>query len=349
MNVTKYTLLPSIDYFALNNSISEAKGYTLGDATERLSAMNPQLAKVNIQENEGVESYDLACILAIEVDVQELYPELIDGLIFTNRHEIVYTDDQVNDLHVGSTSDWALQHYNAVGRETIDAIHGEERTDVSDIAVDSLKQDRITVITKSENEINRFVVVTKDEAPVVSEFIDKGTVETIEQVDEYENLDIPSEQFDDLPDTGYKVYKDKMYNYNDQTVLCIQTHIRTIYPPEQTPALFSFYREETEDMEWIINEAVEVDFVRIYNEVSYTVIQSHMTQQSWNPEATLNVLWVETPGGEIPVWQQPAGGHDAYNTGDQVYFPTANDDIYESLIDGNVWSPTGYPAGWQLI
>ena len=38
--------------------------------------------------------------------------------------------------------------------------------------------------------------------------------------------------------------------------------------------------------------------------------------------------------------------HDAYAKGDRVSFEGSD---YESLIDGNVWSPTGYPAGWRLI
>lgn len=50
----------------------------------------------------------------------------------------------------------------------------------------------------------------------------------------------------------------------------------------------------------------------------------------------------------ILVWEQP-DSTNAYMTGDKVYFPTAEDDIYESLIDNNVWSPVDYPAGWSKI
>lgn len=45
-----------------------------------------------------------------------------------------------------------------------------------------------------------------------------------------------------------------------------------------------------------------------------------------------------------PEWVQPTGGHDAYQTGDQVTFEGA---VYESIIDGNVWSPADYPQGWK--
>src|SRR5690606_29147707 len=47
-----------------------------------------------------------------------------------------------------------------------------------------------------------------------------------------------------------------------------------------------------------------------------------------------------------PEWIQPTGGHDAYSIGDRVSFNGLN---YESVIDGNTWSPTDYPAGWSQI
>ena len=53
--------------------------------------------------------------------------------------------------------------------------------------------------------------------------------------------------------------------------------------------------------------------------------------------------------GEIPVWVQPTGAHDAYNKGDKVHYPSATDPVYESLIDANVYSPEAYPQGWQLV
>lgn len=49
---------------------------------------------------------------------------------------------------------------------------------------------------------------------------------------------------------------------------------------------------------------------------------------------------------EWPQWVQPTGAHDAYNTGDKV---TYNGKHYQSTINGNVWSPDAYPAGWQLV
>src|SRR5699024_6004562 len=55
---------------------------------------------------------------------------------------------------------------------------------------------------------------------------------------------------------------------------------------------------------------------------------------------------VAEEGSGAPEWVQPTGAHDAYQTGDHVMFEGAE---YVSLIDGNDWSPTAYPQGWEEI
>lgn len=52
------------------------------------------------------------------------------------------------------------------------------------------------------------------------------------------------------------------------------------------------------------------------------------------------------PEPEIPEWVQPTGASDAYMTGDRVIY---NGSVYESTMDNNIWSPSDYPSGWQLI
>lgn len=77
--------------------------------------------------------------------------------------------------------------------------------------------------------------------------------------------------------------------------------------------------------------------------------QSHTSQESWTPDAAPS-LWsqIDIAGDGVDVWTQPTGAHNAYNTGDRVHYPTADDPIYVSLIDGNTWAPDAYPAGWQF-
>lgn len=82
----------------------------------------------------------------------------------------------------------------------------------------------------------------------------------------------------------------------------------------------------------------------------YKCLQLHTSQAGWSPTAAPS-LWAKVliPDPEvIPVWEQP-DSTNAYMTGDRVHYPTAEDPVYESLIDNNVWSPGEYPDGWQEV
>ena len=76
----------------------------------------------------------------------------------------------------------------------------------------------------------------------------------------------------------------------------------------------------------------------------YKVAQDHTSQADWKPDTT-PALYVAIGIDEsgYPVWSQPTGAHDAYNTGDVVNYYGK---LYQSLIDGNAYSPEAYPAGW---
>lgn len=49
---------------------------------------------------------------------------------------------------------------------------------------------------------------------------------------------------------------------------------------------------------------------------------------------------------EYPEFKQPSGAHDAYNIGMGCTF---NGEKYICLINGCVWDPITYPAGWQKV
>lgn len=79
----------------------------------------------------------------------------------------------------------------------------------------------------------------------------------------------------------------------------------------------------------------------------YRVAQEHTSAEEWTPSATpalYTAIGLTAEG--YPVWSQPTGAHDAYNIGDIVEY---NGVLYESLINGNVYSPEAYPAGWKTI
>ena len=78
----------------------------------------------------------------------------------------------------------------------------------------------------------------------------------------------------------------------------------------------------------------------------YKVVKDHTSQANWKPDKERSLY---TPIGlddsGYPIWAQPTGAHDAYNTGDIVNY---NGTLYMSTIDGNVYSPEAYPAGWAV-
>lgn len=78
----------------------------------------------------------------------------------------------------------------------------------------------------------------------------------------------------------------------------------------------------------------------------YRVVQEHTSQSDWEPDKTASLytaIGLNEQG--YAVWSRPTGAHDAYNTGDIVDY---NGTLYQSLIDGNVYSPDEYAAGWAV-
>lgn len=75
----------------------------------------------------------------------------------------------------------------------------------------------------------------------------------------------------------------------------------------------------------------------------YRVIQEHDTQATWSPDVASS-LFAEVSVEEWPEWVRPISTETAYNTGDKVTFEGGH---YVCQMDGCVWSPSEYPAGWQ--
>lgn len=99
-------------------------------------------------------------------------------------------------------------------------------------------------------------------------------------------------------------------------------------------------------VQWQAGVAYDADKRVAYGDRLFKCVQAHTSQADWTPDATPS-LWVEiAKPGEIPEWRQPAGSHDAYAKGDRVRY---GDKVYESIIDGNIWSPEDYPAGWIVV
>ena len=79
----------------------------------------------------------------------------------------------------------------------------------------------------------------------------------------------------------------------------------------------------------------------------YRVLTAHTAQADWLPGQAASLYRAIGVGEDgIPDWVKPLGAADAYQTGDVVRFEGS---LWRSRIDGNVWSPTEYPAGWEQV
>lgn len=103
---------------------------------------------------------------------------------------------------------------------------------------------------------------------------------------------------------------------------------------------------------WEVGKSYTVGNIVAYGENGvgdpqlYKVVQTHTSQVDWTPDTAVSLFTaIGLDNSGYPIWVQPTGAHDAYNTGDIVNY---NGVLYESLIDGNVYSPDAYPAGWKV-
>ena len=95
-----------------------------------------------------------------------------------------------------------------------------------------------------------------------------------------------------------------------------------------------------------VGKFYKIDDIFNHENKLYKVIQEHTSQEDWLPNELPALYLNMMPENVIPEWVQPTGVHDAYNTGDKVIY---GGKVYESLIDGNTWSPTDYPSSWKSV
>ena len=108
----------------------------------------------------------------------------------------------------------------------------------------------------------------------------------------------------------------------------------------------SYLSEWKEGVNYLIGRKI------IYNNNVYKVVQSHLSQEGWEPDKASSLFTLfsksisDVVTGEVLEFIKPTGAHDSYMKGDKVRFEGS---VYESLIDSNVYSPAEYPNGWRKI
>jgi len=144
-----------------------------------------------------------------------------------------------------------------------------------------------------------------------------------------------------LPSVGELCEAGVIYGYNGGLVICRQSHARTIYPPEQTLALFIVYRVDAATvLDWVAGEKVEAGMHRTYGGKEYICIQAHVTQSDWTPDKTIT-LWgvvASTSAWAIGV---------AYKVGDLVTYNGSTYKCLQAHTSISTWTPTAAVSLWQ--
>jgi len=149
-----------------------------------------------------------------------------------------------------------------------------------------------------------------------------------------------------LPEVGDECLIGQYYLYKGDILKCRQTHYRTIYEPKDTPALFYFWRDNSDQLQWISGEQVEVGWMRIYEDVKYEVVQAHQTQDDFTPTATLGTLWKVYVDPLITAeWQVGVG----YIVGQLVTYEGLTYSCLQAHTSQAGWTPPVVPALWQLV
>lgn len=109
------------------------------------------------------------------------------------------------------------------------------------------------------------------------------------------------------------------------------------------PSVFPAYAVGTE---YKMKEVFSYGVNSVGDPQLYQVLQDHTSSAEWTPDtATSLYKKIGISGSGYPEWVQPLGATDAYSKGDIVSY---NGKLYRSLVDGNVWNPEEYSAGWEI-
>lgn len=137
-----------------------------------------------------------------------------------------------------------------------------------------------------------------------------------------------------------------VFKYAEQLRRAVQLFVRSLSDEEAMEVATVYPKYE-------VGKSYKVDDLFTYGENNvgdpqlYRVVQEHISQENWLPNESASLyspIGLNEKG--YPIWSRPTGAHDAYNEGDIVDY---NGVLFESLIDGNTYSPEEYPQGWKIV
>jgi len=147
---------------------------------------------------------------------------------------------------------------------------------------------------------------------------------------------------------GVQAVYDKLTNYA-RKIVRVQADNR-MSEIKSMATLLATQLDPTVTTDWVAGIWVEAGSVLNYNGMRYIVNdgKSHKTKVGWEPDKAPS-LFRKAPIDEntgYPIWVQPTGAHDAYQTGDRVVY---NGTVYESTVDANIYAPGVVAGQWVEV
>lgn len=135
------------------------------------------------------------------------------------------------------------------------------------------------------------------------------------------------------------VIESKDYELKDILYKTNKMWIESAITEDEKTELDSLARQNAnaENSYALLQEQIE----NIYSELANIKSRLNNLEQAGQEEPTEPI-----EEDEYPEYVAPSGAHDAYHVGDKI---TYNGKKYLCKMDGCVWNPDIYPAGWEEV
>ncbi len=135
--------------------------------------------------------------------------------------------------------------------------------------------------------------------------------------------------------------KEQIENASEELEVMAKEQLLPILTDAQAYVLRFLYPSFEVDVDYKVGERI------IYEDKFYKVIMDHKSQADWTPDVAVSLFAeIADPSVEYPEFKKPINAETAYMTGDKITF---EGNKYVSTMDNNVYSPTEYPQGWELV
>ena len=270
----------------------------------------------------------------------------IDGVLYREHAATAIEHVLKNDLSSGST--W-VRVLSSVGRETKNTRH-------------ELPMNIGMTFQQAEEAVKALPFFAAHEDPY-AEVVDElnGLVDEIAgMLDDEEAATVPQAYREWQPDTAY-IIGDRR-RYNGVLYKCLQAHTsQADQAPDIATSLWARILNPDPDVPlpweqpdstnpYMTGDKVTHNGYLWISDIDYNVYEPGVA--GWtclDPEPEPEPEPEPTPEPEpsdYDVWVQPDSANP-YKIGDRVHFPTADDPVYESDYDNNVWAPNVF--GWHVV